>query len=695
MTNIAKGMALIKDEGDTATVRWYCEQLLERYAVKHKQMLDFRDQWYMRPSFDPLLGELKADKTQTDTNPFKGMVPFQSPIISVAGSKTIDRLTENRAIIDIEAPRGKSTFEDKATDIASIFNTWKQEMESRAGLHWGRAMADGQVRLSYAVIHVRRADEVWPDMTRRTSDKKKAGYAKVPAGKDKGKWKETPDTYTERRTLAQAIYGSPWHVTFPSPNNFVPMFDDHPSGGMGMALLSYEVYRLDYDRAFEDGDKDSATSLSELNKDIDVAEEKPAPGIDGSLGSAGQLTETPSSGTSSTDERVHVYQLWTRNEFYEAVGRGQGGFEVKKAFKHDYGEVPFNLVTARTSQEADPCWRWTPYMWPLYQICPSYNRFVTLTNATAELTANPLFLRKQNTSERGPMLPDGTPPEEQFGSSVGDEIPQGTEIVQLQVQYSAGLSEGLAQWNQQIKDATPDTGFFEIDARSAPWTARIGQSQASVGPKTLLEEQDNAIGWLFRLILRWHQAHPEEELAAFETTDDGDVDRSKVIRVDSEDLELFTPIAFTDATSSAERLTNTEHLVGLLDRGLITDEEFYEEGRGEKNPKDAARSALIDRTVKPFRVQSLNQALAARMGSKFVAGINGEINGPGGAPANPMDVAASAGFVPAAPTGNAGGGGGGGAGLNTNNQGFPGGGLPGLQAPGTVDLPGSSGVGAG
>lgn len=686
MTHIEKDMNF-----EEAQVQWYCEQLLERFAEKHLQMQDFRDQWFMREKFDPQLGEVDEEGRQVDTNPFKGMEPFQSPVISVMGHKTIDRLTENRAIVDIQAPRGQTDLEAKATDIASIFNTWKQEMEGRIGTQWGRAMADGQVRLSYGIIHVRRADEVWPDMSRRISKTKKAGYNKVPDGQYKGQYRESPNTYAQRRNFTQAHYGSPWHVTFPNPNNFVPMYDDHPTGGMAMALLSYEVYVLDYERAVNEGDSGSATSLSEIDPKVDIAEELPAPGIDESLGASTQITDTPSSDATGDDERIHVYQLWTRHEFYEATGKGDGAFQIRKAFKHDYEEVPFRLVTARVSQETDPCWRWTPYMWPLYQVAPSYNRFVSLTQAVAELTANPLFLRKQSTNERGPFLPDGVPPDESFGSSLGDEIPQGTEIVQLQVQYSAGLSEGLANWNSLIKEMTPDTGFFEIDARSAPWTARIGQSQSSVGPKTLLEEQDNAISWVFRLILKWHAAHPEEALAAFETMADGSVNRSKVIEVDAEDLELFLPTAATEATSSAERITNTEHLVGLLERQLITPEEFYEEGRGEKDPRDAATKAMVNRVSAPFREQALQQALAARLGSKFVAGLNGEITGQGGQPANPVDVAAANGFTPRAQQQTTPGAGG----LQTNNNGFPGGSLPGLSAPGTIPLPGNSGIGAG
>ena len=662
MTELAAGMAMTDEQ-----VRWYCERLLERWSEKHKQIIDFRNQRHMSAEWDQYVGEVDDQGNPVDESPFKGMQPFQTALIDVAGEKTCDRLTENEAIIDVKAPRTTVELDKKANDIASIANTWVEQIQERSGESWARQMSAAQVWESYAVMHTRRCDEIWPGMKREQG--------------------ESADAYLERRARTQAHYGPGWHVEFPDPVSFVPVLDRHPRGGLAMALLSYEVYLLDYERAFNEGEDDQATALYDLNPKIDVGQEQPAPGMQDALGSSGQTHETPSSSLGDPGQRVHIYQLWTRDEYYEAVGQGHGGFELRKSFKHDYGEVPFYIVPARMSTDPDPCRRWKPYLWPLYQSTPSANRFFSLFMATMEINANPVYMTKQAGGVRGPMLPDGTPSTAQMGTDLEGEIGEGTDIVQLKSDVTAGMSQALEFWTQYLRDITPDSGFFEIDSRSAPWTARIGQSQASVGPKNLLTEQDKARSWLCRLWLRWHARHPEEEMAAFAKGEDGQIDRAKVLRVEAKDLDLFLPVVHTDATSQAELIAATEHSLSLLERQLMTHPQFYEEARGAKDPEDEARKVRVYWEMLPYFQQSIRQYAAAKYGSKFIAGMNGELVGPAGQPTNPYDVAAAGGFKPQRPAN--------GTGAMTQTTSFPQGGLPNLQAPNTMTLPGNPGIGAG
>ena len=637
MTDIAEGMRY-----DAGQVERHCTDLLTEFAEKHRQIIDFRDQWFMRPGWDPQIGEVDDNKQMTDTNPFRGIEPFQSPVISVTGRKVISRLTENEAVIDVVAPLSTSEAENIANDTARILNRWKAQIQDRTGVHWGRAMADGQVRLSYAIMHVRRCPEVWGMIERERGDEKREGYD---YDGEMGVYVENPQRWKERKAGIMANGGPAWHVEFIDPLTFACRLGRGPMGGLNMALVSFEVYADEYDEELD------AEELQVLA----IRNEQPAPGIEQSIGAGGQTNDTPSTTSGTSRKRIHVYQLWTKDEFYEATGTG-GGFDLRKAFPHEYGEVPFYVVPADTSTEADPCWRWTPYQWPLYQIMPAANRFVMLTLGTAELTASPLYVRRQSNATRAPLLPDGTQQDMQEGTSLGQEMSAGTDIQQIQVQYSNGLVAGLDWWKELIKEMTPDTGFFELATNTQPGTARVGQSQSSVGPKNLLHQQDLALAWMGNFMLRWHRAHPDEELSAFV---EGDGKKLKLLRVDAGQLQGYTVTAKTDPTSSWERFTATEHLMKLLQgvpgpdgvtmQPLITLEDFFEEGRGADDPKGEATKVLVESAIQPYRIQALKDALAAKMGSRFVAGVNGEIVGAGGAPANPYDVAASAGWKPQRP----------------------------------------------
>jgi hypothetical protein len=181
-----------------------------------------------------------------------------------------------------------------------------------------------------------------------------------------------------------------------------------------------------------------------------------------------------------------------------------------------------------------------------------------------------------------------------------------------------------------INEAAPDTGQAEITGSTQPWTARLGQAQATVKPQELLQSQQRALRACLRSIAR-DMATPVEEggigdiVWVYRRDEEGQV-TGELVGVHTEEIPTLNIDVSIDATSSAERVTMAEHGVSLWERGVIRRKTLHEDYMSIPNATeygyDLDSDQIFDTQIKPGLIQ---QIVAAEVGSQYVVGPNGQV----------------------------------------------------------------------
>ena len=632
---------------DEQTVHGLASVALRRESERHRRVNWRRLHFDNDASVEPKLGEYIAGKPAPN-NPFTDVSDFQSDTPRRIAQQVISRLSENPPVFKAVTRRASSNSD--AINASLIANAWLREVEQRTNVKVQQAMGYGQVRDCYAIIHTYRLDHLRPPVEREVYTVEEF-QAMVSAGQDTSGlmtsldgegYEETEETRKSRRDEQYAGAGCPWTIEFPDPMYFARIPSKYGPGD-DVVVLAYEVDAFLYDLNI---DKEIAGVPSDLGSLV------AAPGIEQSRSDSDATYNTPS----STDyrDRRKVWQIWTREEFYEladyqiVTGRGRsrrlrsGGFKLVKAFKHDYGQVPFFVVWANRNYSPDPATEAEPYLEGIYRLKPDFDRSMKLASALVELTAMPQFYRQDDPNAPSHLLEDGDIPDEDSESMHGGKIPAGQRVVPLNTQVTHGIPQVLQLKMAMMKEAEPGTGSVEIGASTAPWTARIWQTQANIGPRLLLENQAAALRWCAEIWRDWHVRHPEEPFLAYTHPSQS---KKEIVKLDPKKLASLEFECSISPLSSAERLTIAEHLSGFVERGFRKKVDLLSEGFGEKDPYTYDNELLVDNAILPFKQKLVETMMQARAAKMFTTGSDGKVRDGSGTEVDYREVLARNGYV--------------------------------------------------
>lgn len=643
------------DEVSEAQLLAISTRLNDRFKTLHGRIIDHRLHFYADPEVDPKLGKWVGNQPDPD-NPYQDVSKYQSDAPRRLTQRLVARLSENPIVVDVEPPT--EGLRTAANDLAIILNAWMADIAERTDTNIQQAAGYYQARDCYAVLHSRLATDMWAPMERKYRDEPGEGYE--PDADDDGaeaaqdgadgakrarRYREKAGEYMARQERARAKEGAPWYWELVDPLSFAYERDRSGRRGLARALVKYEVSADVYEEAQRSKRGDGELSPTELTS------LSPAPGVENDTdGNANH--STPSS--ADFEDRTTVYQYWDRDYWCEYV-EGKGGLRKVKGGPNPFGQVPFWIVWANRTFHPDPAWDAEPYMEGVYRQKPYWDRIVTLTAAITELNAEPLLMKRRRDWAASPVLPSGAP-EGMTGPSAADtEIEPGVDVQQIQVTLDPGLANTLALIREEMRESEPPTGTVELGASTAPWTARIMQTEANVGPKVLMDNLVTAVKAMVGMWLGWHAANPAEAMVAYQRGGDGKRRRSNVVRVDPSETDLneFDPEVSINPISGAEQITVMQlmrELVTPTERmgALITLTEFYEKGMNKEDPDDYARQVLIENIARPFQEQYVKTKVATVMGSRFMLGVDGEIINRGtGQAVQPGDVLQQNGWTPA------------------------------------------------
>lgn len=555
-----------------------------RERVKKRREHFHRDEG-ARPTFD------KESGIEND---------FQTHLLKTTWRDMKARLTENHFRLASEPLKKSEGGKTKAELLEKILNTGFDHMEVRKGYTIQSALSDGQIVEAFRLLHWHRADEVYPpvpeweymdelpdpdeegleDDERKDRREKRGRYEENDDGdqrhEGKGKYRETGRAYVERVKEQRAKAGFPYGLEDfgPLDSAFIP----DKAGGMAVVVTMQKIplvkYREEQAGQKYDG-KPIQIALSQREKKIRVYREQGAPPSD----------QDP---TLQYTEHVTVACLWTRDEWHEIavlgdvpVETGVEAWEYIKGGNHQWGEPPFALVTASEyTPEAKPEKRYLPALDDMFDMKGEADKFVALFLALGEkVVIKDVFL--ENVKGVPGLNEDGTPVElGPAGSISAQGLPAGHALKTLEHDINPGFVQGLELILQHLRDAAPDTGKFEIESDSQPWTARLGLQMANVYPKQLMTSQMQGIEKA-AISIAQDMSQRDQRVWVHQKGED-------IIAIDPKNIPGLKITAHVVSTSAAERVVEEEHGRELLNdpNFPLTPEECLEMYFNEENPHE-------------------------------------------------------------------------------------------------------------
>jgi hypothetical protein len=665
--------------GDPEGLREVIAELEKRFGLsdistdgKAVPTLYERIAWRMRqfhnlPEADPPLNDEWKDAQK-----------FQSDAPRRLYESLLARGTENHYTVGVRGLRDSATERTRANKVETVLNSGLLFTEERSNIDVQADLLRGLITQCYGVLHWCKAEHLMPPVpepeyleempddpaeAKRYEQTNEAESAVDEAErivgtkgkKDKrpqAKYREKDTAREERYKSERALAGFPWWVESIDPSSFAFAEDRSLLNGMSRCMVVRDMSISDYVERLRSERKDEdIRSLSEATK--------------GKLPEFGER-EAPASWEPTSGEfgkRIRVWQLWTRNEFYECVGpitehntgvesAEHGNFRCVKAFKHPYGMPPFSLATWIEAPGAEPALRYKPMLEGIYLQKPIFDRAITLFMVMAESAAIPYYYWK-NTETNEPWQDEQGNTVKFAPNTAGQVVaPPGYELVQVKNDVGESYVKGLEFLKAEYEDAEPPAGPVEASATSQPWNLRIQQQQQSMWIAAALRSVAKAIVQMARSMVSVMSMEAEDggfsaPICVFKRGKEGEVDYSEVVSVEAKDVRSLDVYATIDAISSAERITLVEHGVALLSQGIITKADFYENYLGKGDPDQYIASKdeeqMFEEYIKPGLVQ---QELALRYGDQIVLGPDGQFVGPDGAMMAPTDVLAANGLPP-------------------------------------------------
>lgn len=653
-----------------------------RFRALHEKIRHRTEHFHNLEAADPIL-----------PSPYDGGAKYQSDILRRTHVQLKARQTENVPVVRVAPPRESPSQQKLADNYEMVRNRIFDLVQERQGNDIVGALFDGINIYCYGVLHWVMAPDVWPAMDDPDAiDELPQGteaerYNTEPD--ENGRYKETDASVQDRAKHAKAMAGAPWYIEVIPPDACGFVIDRSQAQGFGMFVVTRRVPILDYSEKLRAKDG-IYLSLNATDKSIRIYEEATRPS-----------NYTPSGGDAASWGRdVTVAEVWTRDEYYELVSDSQTSqYELVKAFRHPYRMPPFALAYGNRHNSPDPALAYEPLMEGLYRIKPFYDRDMALAKVIAEMIALPYYYIELSD---GAIMLDATgkPLMLTRNALSAQALPAGAKLAKVEYEINPAFVKFLENTAEELKQAAPSTGQAEVSATTQAWAIRLQQAQASIEVAASLRSVATCLRTMHR-----NQAYVEslsadeggfgEPIWVYGKSLDGKVDRSTAIGIEPKDiptLELDVEIA---AHSAAERITMEQHGMEMLLQSaqagvrVLTRREFLEDYRGVEDASSAEQELDAEELwitkIKPVVVE---QELAKRFAQFVVMGADGNFAGPGGQQVSPAEVLSMNGQPP--PPQPMGPPGVNGIGQNPALQPqMPG--LPQLQAPGAMPVPGMQG----
>ena len=613
------------------------EKLRERNKKRHEH-------WHRMDSVKP-----KFDEDSGIDN------DFQIHLLTGTHRKLKSRLGENHFTVQVEPLKKTQGNKGRGEMLERVLNPAFEIVEERLGYTIQDGLSDGQIKFCFGVLGWRRADETWPavpeweyldelpdpdeegiaegvrterlELRQRFEEEKythKREYRteKRKTTKDYDGYKEKPESYLERVKQQRAQAGFPYHVTTYDPRTVAFIGDE--AGGLAVFVTMQRVplvkYREEQDGQKHDG-KPIVIALSEHNDKIRVYRE---------------TGNTPLDSDPSFQYTSHVTVacLWTRDEWHEIATLGDAPVSINseswtyvKGGKHTYGEPPFAIIAAdEDTTEQLPELRYLPILHDMYDLKPATDKGVAVLLALAESIQLPdVLLEDTNPLLGGGMTEDGNPIEIGSNAASATSLPLGKKLVQIQREMSPAFVQSVNLLLEMIKEAAPPTGSVQIEAKTAPWTARQMTEEANVGPRKWLGNQVRGIRKCVRSIVQ-DMGRRDEPVWVFQKGEE-------IIGIDPKDIVGLNVDVAVETTSAGERITKEEHGRVLVNDAkiMLPLETYYEEYALVADPMgrvlDTYAWQAFSTLVLP---QLMKQKMAERYGFEVVVGPGMSLVGMGG-----------------------------------------------------------------
>jgi hypothetical protein len=610
-----------------------------RFGYLHQLIRQREQHFFNRPEADQKLRP-----------PFEDMDVFQSDVLRRVWVRMKSRLTESPPTVKIIPPRKTEKATRDANQLETVLQRGLELVQERGNFSIQGELSDGQIYQSHAVLHWRKATDVWPDfpemellddLPEEEDEKARFGSSK---NKD-GKYEETDVSLNDRDRRAKARAGFPFHIEVIHPGQFSFIEERSVASGMGMTLTLRSTPLVDYSDELRSADS-IEVSLNAENTDINILEEK----------------DRPADWEPSYDQRfwshsVTVAQIWDRDYFYELValgtdaGGGSSGFKLVKSERHYYGFPPFALVKAHETKSNDPGLRFSPAMEGLYRIKPFYDYERSLGRAIAEQIALPYYWIK---------LSDGAYELDEEGNRIvlsqntmtAQVLPAGATLEKVEFTMNPALVEFLQLTKSELEEASPQTGHVEVGASTAPWTIRLSHDQANTEVKTLKSNQATGYRVMLRSIIDCMSRDEDEggighAIHVYQRSKAGHLLTDDTIGVEPEDIHGLEVEVHINPMSSSQVIAQMEHGRALLGDPFTpwpTRKDWLEQFAMQTNPEEKLEEWLAEQVYDAqIQPQVITQELAKRFGDVFVVTPEGQFVGPGGQLASPDEVLASRG----------------------------------------------------
>ena len=660
---------------DELALRSLIEQGEKRFMRLHEKVERRHAHFHNLADVDPQLAA-----------PFNTGPKFQTDELRRIHSALKARLVENHFTVTCTPRRDISSQRTSATLMEQYFNDGLRLIEERENFLLQGVAADGQIISCYAVLHWSMAKDIWPEVPEpdylspdeyEASQSKSftalykgddedddaesdmpyylgeaegaGGYRQYEGGdpviRKLSRYRENDDAVQERHRKSCAEAGFPWNVEFIDPRGFMFVKDRSLKDGLAIAIVRREVGLLDYlDELKGDEENDEAVSLNQVDKDIPVFGEMDAPvhpvtkAADWSAGI--QFPSESDWGATAT-----VYQVWTRDEFYEVLVK-DGVWAVVKEGTHPYKRPPFTIIPANAVFSPDPALMYEPALEGVFRMKPFYDYQMSLMQTISEQIALPYYYWK-HISTGAPMLNEkGEKITFQRDSAEAEMAPEGYELTKVDFELNPAFMTAVQWTAEALQKAGPPTGRAEISASTQPWAIRLQQAQESVEPAMLLSAMGRGVREMVRNMAYVHSLPPgdggfDAPIYTFGVSKDGKVDKEKTEEIDHKTVVTLDFDVTIAAESAAERITKEEHGRQLLaDPSVpLTDVHWARDYAGWEDPEERVRDywAYTDYQTK-VRPGLAAAVIREKFGGMAVLGADGAWTGYGGQQLAPGQV---------------------------------------------------------
>jgi len=622
----------------------------------HDKIALRRLHFFNDPSVDPRLDA-----------PYDNVPGFQSAELGIKHRDLKARVIQNRMKVRAEADGTTVIKREAAQAVESYLLNGFQEIEKRLGYRIQGAMADCQIIDGPGMIHWRTAHQKMPeypdyeyrDDLRDTDDDEKKRFRKhreyTEGASDNRKYKlrETDDSLHERRRKQLAEAPFPYEIEVLSARNCYWVPDRSCLNGFGMVMTIQTVGWLDYEndvngRALSDADGQTLKARlqdAETGRSIKLYTEVDAPFADG-----------PS--IDGWDETISIVTIWTRDEWYELASCGIGGATSGDSWTyitggtHEWEMPPFALVAGLTVMDPDPALAYPPALDAMYKLKPFVDEMMTFMHVTSRNIAMPWFFLQRRDDGASLLTEDGKLKTFTWDAASGMTIPDGYELKWVDINLNGAYPQSLALILEQYKDSFPSTGTTDTTGSSQPWTVRLKQQEANVTPGEMVTAQVDALDICATSIARDSSKRaldePDNSLWGYVEDEDG---KKSLAAIPASHLKGFTIHVDIDPTGAAERTTQAQLGMQLMETGKITDYQFWDEFRGDPDPQKRLDEVTAEQTFKTYWLPGvIRQEVARIQGSNTIknvsVGVGGELLGPNGQGMQPDEVLAMNGVVP-------------------------------------------------